>query len=86
MLTLGRCYHAKPIHGACKRYTSTGKCVQPFTGTTIVLHNRTLTLRDLLHTRSIPAVKSVWACYIPNNILVIIFPHLIKVFLLSFHP
>ena len=51
--------------------------------TTIVLHNRTLMWRDLSHARSILAVKSAWACYVPNVMLI---PRSIKVFLPSFYP
>ena len=72
-VALACCCHAKPIHGACNRHTAQVS-LQAFLvrSTTIVLHNRTLTWRDLSHARSILAVKSMWACYMANNILVVL--------------
>ena len=52
---------------------STGKSAQPFSlSTAVVLHNRTLRRWDLSHGKSTLAVKSAWACYMSNNILVVL--------------
>ena len=56
---------------------STGKSAQPsfIKSTVIVLHNRTLAWQDLSHAKSSLAVKGAWACYMPNNVLVV-FAHI----------
>ena len=53
---------------------STGKSAQPSSikSTVIVLHNRTLAWQDLSHAKSSLAVKGAWACYMPNNVLVVL--------------
>ena len=39
---------------------------------TVVLHNYTLAWQDISHANNSLVVKSAWACYMPNNILVVL--------------
>ena len=51
----------------------------------MVLHNRALAWQDISHANISLVVKSAWACYMPNNILVV-FAHVkFTIFLFEHH-
>ena len=52
---------------------------------TIVLHNRTLVWQNISHANISLVVKSAWACYMPNNILVVLAHVKLTIFLFKHH-